>query len=429
MLFWNQIWLIFLAVFHLTGALPVGESPKYIAQRGFDEVQVVNFNKRDNQLLNTFFTQLNSSGLGVKIVHTFYANPLTRPTVLTLANGFIKQVDFDTLLSDLSSSGLAHDVAMLMFYNDKAFPGLWSIISTLRLDGTISFKKRELNEKRSIFGDILNGVGNVVSGVVGAITGGGSSTTTSSKATTAATLTPTGTSLGSFTTISATVTSVNTATTGSVLSVGGLSATTGSTIASSVATALTSSTASGTKTSTSPSTTTNNGGIWGIFTGIFGGVTSEVGSVISGVNSAVGSVVTGVTGVVDGIVNTTTTSINSLILSSQQVSTLTSVFDAQSIAAIATLLQLFQANKNMGDWIIALEKSGLGVLIVQDVVTTTDGQTFAVLAAQSIKKNAPQPFSTFVSAIWSSGFLWSMVFQFLNPGDIVTIFRYLLNYF
>lgn len=439
MLVWNNLWLIFLAIFHLTAALPVGESSKYVAERGIDEdndAQVLYLDKRDNALLDTFFTQLNKSGLGVQIVHEFYSNPLTQPTVLNLINGFLRQVDFVTLLDELSSSGLAHDVAMLMFYNKEAFPDLFKIIQSLRLDGTIPYKKREYIEKRGLIGDILGGVGSVVNGIFG----GGSSSSSSSAA--APTASSTSATAASSTANAVFPTSVLLAT-GSILSVPSMSVPSLSvpslsvpslsvsslsvpTLSLSVSAPL--STLSGTRTTSSGATTTTNGGLFGFIGGIFGTVTSDVGSVVSGVNSAVGSVASGVSGVVGGLVNTTTTSINSFILSSLEVATLTSVFDSSSIAAIATLLQLFQANKNMDDWIIALQKSGLGVLIVQDVVTTLDGQRFAVTAAHSIKKNAPQPLGTFVSAIWSSGFLWSMIFQFLNPGDIVTIVRYILSY-
>ncbi|KAG7191365.1 mitochondrial import inner membrane translocase subunit TIM16 [Scheffersomyces spartinae] len=366
MLVWNNLWLIFLAIFHLTAALPVGESSKYVAERGIDEdndAQVLYLDKRDNALLDTFFTQLNKSGLGVQIVHEFYSNPLTQPTVLNLINGFLRQVDFVTLLDELSSSGLAHDVAMLMFYNKEAFPDLFKIIQSLRLDGTIPYKKREYIEKRGLIGDILGGVGSVVNGIFG----GGSSSSSSSAA--APTASSTSATAASSTANAVFPTSVLLAT-GSILSVPSI-------------------------TTSSGATTTTNGGLFGFIGGIFGTVTSDVGSVVSGVNSAVGSVASGVSGVVGGLVNTTTTSINSFILSSLEVATLTSVFDSSSIAAIATLLQLFQANKNMDDWIIALQKSGLGVLIVQDVVTTLDGQRFAVTAAHSIKKNAPQPLGTF----------------------------------
>lgn len=118
--------------------------------------------KRENVLLTQLMTQLNQSGLGVTFIKTFTESALTQPTVINLAENFLKTKNLTTILADVDLSGLGIDVVVLILTDYNVLPGLIQIAEGIT----------GVSENSGGF------LGSILGGIFGFSSSGGNSTAT-----------------------------------------------------------------------------------------------------------------------------------------------------------------------------------------------------------------------------------------------------------
>lgn len=142
--------------------------------------------KRENTLLTQLMTSINQSGLAVTFIKTFTESPVTQPTVIDLAENFLKAKNLTTILSSVDKSGLALDVVVLFLTNYNVFPGVIKIA-----EGITGVGENSGGFLGSILGDIFGfgssggnstatgGIGQVLGDVASLLLGGSSSSSSS----------------------------------------------------------------------------------------------------------------------------------------------------------------------------------------------------------------------------------------------------------
>lgn len=420
----------------------------------FAKLNTNNLEKRgENVALTEAFTALNQTGQGVALVEIICTNSLTQSTVLTAIAQYLKQENMANFFTDTDTSNLAVDITMLFFEDRAALSGLIKIILG---SGVIKLKRDLIGDLTSgldsITSDVSSGADTALKGIsagINDILGNPSNngntvagtTTISTKATNVPIATAVdGAGAGSLTnkvnTISATLAhssglSVPTATqaytptsssspsgntsgsssgsdgllSGITSGIGGLL----SGVTSGISSIL------GGGSSSSSSNSTSSGGLLsGIESGI-GDITSGVGSAINGTTSGITSGINGATSVISGGLN-------------GFVSALTGILNSSETAALASIITLINNDKSTGDIMISLDNSGLGVSVVQAVLTNSQMQSFAETLVEKIKSEQDLTLSRLVSGLQQSNLIGNTFTKIVsNKADVAQILNYLLS--
>lgn len=404
--------------------------------------------KRENKALTQLMTNLNTSGTGVAFIKYFATDPLVQPVTINAVVGFLKSKPIDKLLTALDTSNLAVDIVNEVLSHIDAFNGLVSIVKTLFVNGIVSFKKRDLvsdplQVKRSLLGDIIGGVGDIIGGVGGLLFGNGgnkgntapstSSSTNPSPTSVVGGASGTSTSIiggvggqatlvtGSFAgqatsvigSVGGQVTSVTGGFAGQATSVvGGVNGKATSIVSSFAGQATSASTNAmnvpKTTSTTKPQTSSAfGGGLFGLLGGLVGTVVNTVGGIVQNVGgtlvNATDSAVGGVISITSDVLGAGATIVNGLTGLNLPVG-----LDATQVAIFQALLS-FSSTADLQDFMVALDKSGLGSSVIHEALTDPNMQKFVINLAVAIQKNNVWTLSSVVNAALSTGFLTNTI--------------------
>ncbi|KAG7661681.1 uncharacterized protein J8A68_004834 [[Candida] subhashii] len=359
-----------------------------------DNMDMSLLSKRDNLLLTTTFTQLNKSGVGVKLAHGFATNPLTQPQLINLIENYITATGLTKILTAVDQSDLAVDIVMSFFENDNMVPGLITIIKTLINQKVISIpfiSKRDLT-KRGVF-DFIDGIANDIGQKLGfGQTSSSQATGQTTSQTQPVTSSTTGQTSSSTTAIAASSTPEEEIQlpTISILqpqvtsSTKVISRTTGQTQSTSIAEdSLSSDALSASKsaqndaqTSSSSTTSTSSGPVLGFF--------ESVQNSIEGINNQI----------------------------------------------LQTVITLVNDVSNLEQICESLQKSGLAVSILEDFITTTDGQQFLIKLVTAIVNDKVITLDDLISAVNDSDIVTNTVTKIMANSSLRSIaINYILNNF
>lgn len=111
-----------------------------------EEDELVDLAARDDiPILTTLFTALNKSGLVPPLVKILATNKVTEPLLVNGINFFLKLLSLDDLLSAVDSSNLAVDLVVKALTYQEFFPGLYQIVQDLRSGASTTPAKQSLN--------------------------------------------------------------------------------------------------------------------------------------------------------------------------------------------------------------------------------------------------------------------------------------------
>lgn len=383
-----------------------------ITKRSFDDELSEELSKRENTLLTEFMTQLNTSGTGVQFVRYFATNSLSQPTTISAIVGFLKSHNLTGILTGLDSSNLGVDIFNEVLSHTDAFDGLVTVGKAMWSQGTIGFKKREepVQAKRSILGDIVGGIGGLITGGTTTSTTDAAAAVTTTTAAAAATnpLSPVtsvaGDVVGGATSALGAGASQATSALGAgasqVASVVGAGASQATSAAGNVIPASSSA-------STSTSLSTGSSGLGGLLGDLLGGVTGTV----QNATESIGGTIANTT---DNIIGSVTSSASDIIGAGTNITndltglSLPSGLDATEVAIFTKLLS-FASDSDINDFMVSLDKSGLGSSIIYDALTDSDMQEFVEKLGASIKSNEVWTFSIFLNALFSTNFLTNTI--------------------
>lgn len=385
------------------------------------------FSKRDDALLTATFTQMNKSGSGVKLAHGFATNKLTQGTLINLIENYITATGLTKLLQAADTSGLAVDITMAFFKNEKMVPGLIEIIKTLQKNGVISIpfiSKRDLLEERGLFdfvGDIGDKVNNLFNG--GSDSDSDSTSTTTQQSTSTKTQASSTTSAGDtslVSDVSEIVSSQGDEDDNAVSSTGAVAQVTQSeTAVASSSQSQTESTETGKTTKSSPTLVASSSSLDGLdfldFLDSSSASSAEPSSEASSEPSSKPKA------------STSSTKTNPIL----------GLFDSiqESILGIndqilQEIMKLINKVSDLEEICESLQKSGLAVSVLEDFITTTDGRDFVVKLVTAIVEDEVITWKSLLEAVNTSGIVVHVGTTIMFDSELRSIvLNYLLHHY
>lgn len=468
-----------------------------------DEPAALDIIKRDNALLTSLFTTLNTSGQGVSLVKGVTTSSVTQGTIINVIVNFLKATNLTEILISADDSGLALDIVKLVLTDYEVLPGLIRIVKGVLGSNSTSSGGFLSSIISGIFGD--SSLGSLLSSVTSALFGGSSSSSSSSSGDgivgtlLSGVLSLFGLDSSSSSSSSTSSSSNSTTSSGSLLSdlLDGLLGDTSS--------SGTASTSSASKTTTATSTSTSTGGfLSGILDDLFGddddssvsatttatatGTTTGT-STRASTTSTSGGLLNGILGLLDGdddettvttsatttatratasttatsadlddilsqisavaaesttaAATTTTTAVSAAssaassdledLISSLSKRDLNEVSDIEKRDLFDTIIQQIISIVGTGDVIDevvqSLQKSGLGISVIQLILTDEDETDFAVNTVNEVISEKAITLSSLWTAVKESNLILSVVSQVLSNGYLLLVFSFLAALF
>lgn len=128
------------------GLASIDELNEFFSQVIKRDVNDMDISKRDDiPILTTLFTALNKSGLVPPVVKLLDTNKVTEPLLVDGIAFFLKLVKLEDLLSAVDSSNLGVDLVVRALTYPDFFPGLYQVVQDLRVGSTPAVPKSTLN--------------------------------------------------------------------------------------------------------------------------------------------------------------------------------------------------------------------------------------------------------------------------------------------